>query len=94
MSITASLTLMSNGTGTGSQFQWPGGRGFFDCLGTFGGGSVALQYLQANGTTWKTPTNGSLTAAGEFEIALPPGPVRVVATTATAVYARLSRIPE
>ena len=85
---------MSNGSGTGTQKQWPGGKGVFDVVATFGGGSVALQYLGADGTTWKTPTNGSLTAAGEFVFELPPVPIRCLATTATAVYARAARIPE
>ncbi len=94
MSHTASVDLMLNGSGTGAAVQWPGGKGLFDVIATFGGGSVALQYLGANGSTYKTPTNGSLTANGEFIFELPPGPIRALATTATAVYARASRVPE
>lgn len=93
MSLTPHLIqLASNASVTSGAFKWPGGKGLFEAGATFGGGSVALQY-QGTDATWRTPTNGSLTAAGEFVFELPPCQIRVAITTATAVYASASRIP-
>lgn len=91
---TASVILMSNGSGTGTAVQWPGGKGVFATHATFGGGSVAFQFLLPDGATWGTPTNGSLTADGGFVFELGPCSIRALATTATAVYASAVRIPE
>lgn len=91
---TASVILMTNSTGTGTAVPWPGGKGVFSTHATFGGGSVAFQYLLPDSATWVTPTNGSLTADGGFVFELGPVPIRALATTATAVYASAVRIPE
>lgn len=91
---TASVTLLNNEAATSSAKQWPGGKGLFAVKATFGGGSVALQVLLPDNTTWVTPTGGSLTADGAVVFELPPCQIRALVTTATAVYANASRIPE
>jgi hypothetical protein len=91
--------LVNAGAGAGASFDWNGGRLAFSAVATFGGGSVALEYLGPDGTTWLAApkdTDGtavSLAAAGIIISELPPGKIRANATTATAVYARADRIP-
>lgn len=91
---TASVELLSNGSATSAGKGWPGGKGCFAVKATFGGGSVALQFLGPDGTTWITPASGSLTADGAITFELPPCLIRALVTTATAVYARADRVPE
>lgn len=91
---TASVTLLTNGSATSAAQNWPGGKGLFSVKATFGGGSVALQYLLPDLVTWATPTDGSLTADGGVVFELPPVPIRALVTTATAVYATAVRVPE
>lgn len=92
------LDLMLNGTGTGNAFDWPGGDGVLDVDATFGGGNVALQKL-ANSGAWlpiqnyATTTPISLTVAGTANFRAAAGPIRVVATTATAVNASVTGVP-
>lgn len=88
----SSLQLMSNATGNGSDYPWPGGESAFMAEATFGGGSVKLQIKLPQGT-YADITGASLTAAGMVVVNLPPGTYRAVATTATAAYARLVTIP-
>ena len=77
--------LIENGSATGSAKQWDGGRGVFAAVATFGGGSVRLQLLGPDGSTWIDVA--TLTAAGVTAFELPPGRIRAAVTTATAVYA-------
>ncbi len=90
---TASVTLLHNEAATSAAMHWPGGKGNFVVVAAFGGGSVALQYLASDNATWITHTDSSLTAAGMFNFELPPGQIRALVTTATAVYAIAARIP-
>jgi hypothetical protein len=92
------LDLMVAGTGTGNQFDWPGGDGVLDVDATFGGGSVALQKLSQSGAwlamqNYATVTPISLTANGTANFRAAAGPIRVVATTATAVNAYATGVP-
>lgn len=89
---TASVELLANGSATSASMQWPGGQGMFTVTAT-GYGSVSLQYLGPNGSTWITPPSGTLTADGGFVFELPPCPIRASVVAATAVYARADRIP-
>lgn len=91
--MNARLTFLNNGSGTSAEFSWPGGRGVFTSKAT-GYGSVALQYLLSDGVTWVTPSGASLTADGGVVIDLHACLVRVVATTATNVFAQLTEIPQ
>lgn len=71
------------------------GRYMLVATATWGGGSLALKALAANGTTYVAvkDINGSaasLTADGTILMDLPGGSYRLDVTTATAVYATLS----
>lgn len=79
--------LLDNASATGNPVRWNGGRGVFSAVGTFGGGSVTLQYLGPDGATWITAAT-ALTAAGLVAFELPPGQIRAAVVTATGVYAR------
>lgn len=97
-STTFGVTLLENASATGSDFWWAGGRGFFSAVATFGGGSVTLQYLGPDNTTWVAAqqpdaTDAALTAAGGVLFDAPPGRIRAAVVTATAVYARADRVP-
>lgn len=94
----AGVTLLTNAAATGAGQSWPGGRGLFVALATFGGGSVGLEFLGPDGTTW-LPCQSvagaavTLTAAGSVLFEQPPGLLRASVVTATAVFARADRIP-
>lgn len=91
----ASLQLMTNSTGNGAAFVWPGGRGMFMAVSTnWGGGSVALQWRGPDGVTWLATPAISLTADSGTVFDLPPGEVRAVVNTATGVTASAVRIPQ
>ena len=98
MASRQSLTLMSNGLGSGTAFEWRGGDGLLTAVATWGGGSLVLQIQDAAGN-WVglnhacTTTAISLTASGSAYFRAPIGMIRVVATTATAVYAYATGIP-
>ena len=97
MSYSAGVILLSNGSATSASQQWPGGRGQFAAAATFGGGSVALEFLCPDGSTWAAVkdingTTVSLTAAGGQVFDLPPCPIRAAVVTATAVYAAANRV--
>lgn len=79
--------LLSNASATGTAYEWGGGRGIFCATATWGGGSVTLQYLGPDESTWLTAAT-ALTANGLIAFELPPGRIRAAVATATAVYAR------
>jgi len=60
---------------------------------TFSGGNVVLQMLSLDGSTLITVLP-SFTTSGYGSLDLPPGQYQLTVTTATAVYAALSRIPK
>ena len=91
---TASVMLLTNGAVDSESFLWPGGKGVFSAVATFGGGSVGLEYIGPDGATWIAAAGGSLTANGGFVFELPPCQIRATVDTATAVYANAARIPE
>jgi len=82
------LDLMLNDVSAASGYasQWDGGRGTLIVEATWGGGNTVLQYKSPNGT-WITVPNSTSTANDLIGFELPPGQLRIVATTATAVYA-------
>lgn len=82
------VNLASNASATGSAKIWQGGRGTFSAVATFGGGTVKLQFLGPDGSTWiDAGSDTTLTAAGGGNFDLPPCNIRVNIATATAVYA-------
>ena len=86
------VVMMENGTGNGSAKTWVGGKTSLFAEATFGGGSVKLQVQLMSGAWFDVPSM-SLTVAGYLTADLPPGTYRVVATTATAAYARIVSVP-
>jgi hypothetical protein len=84
----------SNIAATTAAFQLQGGLYAIDTVATFGGGSVKLQKLAGDGSTYLSVSSATdFTAAGFASVNLPPGQYRLTIATATAVYAELSRIP-
>lgn len=68
---------------------WTGGRGVFAAWGTFGGGTLTLQWSPDLGVTWMNvdrsgDTFVTLTAAGQGGFELGPCRLQVVLTGATA----------
>lgn len=92
MGLSDAVILMENGTGSGSDKIVQGGHYAFMAEATFGGGTVKLQIKLPQGA-YADVTSISLSAAGMVAGFLPPGTYRAVATTATAAYARVVRIP-
>lgn len=82
----------SNINATTAAFSLDGGRYGAEFLATWGGGSVTLQKLGPDGTTYNTAMNAWL-ANGTALADLPAGSYRLAVATATAVYVRLRRIP-
>ena len=98
MARRARLDLILNDVGASVALQWQGGRGVFTAEATFGGGSVALQMLTANGTWIPVNAEGtltpiSLTANSMANFHLPATQLRAVPTTATAVFAYATGVP-
>jgi len=85
-------TLATNaGAGNGTAVEWPGGQGYFMATGTWGGGSAKLQF-QTPDAVWVDIASGSLTANGTLKLDIPPGQIRTVIATASAVYAYCVRV--
>jgi hypothetical protein len=82
----------SNIAATTAQFTLKGGKYGVAVVATFGGGSVILQGLSLDGTTFVTVV-ASFTAAGYATCDLPPGQYRFTIATATAVYASVTSVP-
>lgn len=70
-----------------------GGRYGLDVSATWGGGSVILNKLSQDGSTWIAVLPATFTTNGSQLVDLPVGAYQLAITTATAVYACLSRIP-
>jgi len=77
---------------TTAAFFLGGGKYGIDVSATFGGGSVKLQKLLADGVTYIS-CGADFTANGYATTDLSSGGYRFAVTTATAVYANLQRIP-
>lgn len=93
------LTLASNaGAGNGTAVDWPGGRGMLFGEATWGGGNAALQMQSPNGTyvpIYDAAGNAvTISANGGKVFEAPAGALRVVITTASAVYAYAVGIPQ
>lgn len=69
-----------------------GGKYQTAIVATFGGGSVGLQQLGPDGTTWLIAAT-AVTANGVAVIDLTPGVFRFAIVTATGVFITLARIP-
>lgn len=83
--------LFSNISATPASFVLKGGNYGVTVSATFGGGSVTLQRLAADNTTYVTCLT-AFTAAGYASVNLPNGTYRLLIATATAVYADVTSI--
>jgi hypothetical protein len=79
---------------TTAAFPLTGGKYAASATATFGGGSVKLQTLLADGSTWQSVSSVTdFTAAGFGTVDLPPGQYRFTIATATAVFCAVTRVP-
>lgn len=81
----------SNIAATQAAINLVGGKYGMTVTATFAAGSVAIEKLHIDGTTWQVVLNA--TAAGYSTVDIPPGTYRIAVTTATAVYVGVQRIP-
>lgn len=92
MSNGADGQRFSDISATTSAFTLAGGRYDVQVTATFGGGSVTLQSLSVDGSTWFTALT-AFTAAGRASADLAPGQYRFAVATASAVYASIAAVP-
>lgn len=88
------VELIVNGSASGTQKRWAGGRGTFSVAGTFGGATVKLQYLGPDEATWiDVGPEVTLTAAGAGGFELAPGLLKAVITggSPSGIYALAHR---
>src|SRR5579872_4962394 len=85
---------LSNVSANSAQFQLTGGIYVLSAIATWGGGSVELQKLGPDGSTFLSfNTAVKLTANGmTAPVYVPPGQYQITVTTATGVYTDLSRV--
>ena len=74
-------------------FSLLGGRYLLAATATWNAGSLALQMLMPDGSTYIGITNGSLSADGTLSLDLPAGSYRLAVTSATGAQGSLSRVP-
>lgn len=80
MSAKQKVELLTNASATGAAKTWPGGKGKFFAVGTFGGATLTLAVLGPDGATYVSVAGVSLTAAGTADFILPPGPIKAILT--------------
>lgn len=80
-----------NISATTAAFTLKGGLYGFTASATWGGGSVTLQKLAADGSTYVTALT-AVTANGFVTVHLPPGTYRFSVATASAIYLDLTAI--
>lgn len=76
---------------TTAAFLLQGGLYGVTISATFGPGSVALQRLAQDATTYVTCLT-AFTAAGYATVSLPPGTYRFLVTTTTAIYVDIASV--
>ena len=77
--------VFTNKSATPASFTLRGGNYSIEAVATWGGGSVTLNRLAADGATYVS-TGISFTANGYQNVNLPSGTYQVAIATATAVY--------
>jgi hypothetical protein len=86
--------LLTNSAASGGSTPtvWGGGAGQFEASGTFNGATVTLQAKGLDGN-FSDVTGTALTASGRALFQLPPGTIRVNASSApTSVSAAANRL--
>lgn len=81
-----------NISATTAAFHLDGGKYGIDYIATWGGGSVTLQKMGADGSTYVTAAT-AFSANGYVTVDLPSGTYKLAVATATAVYVDIRRIP-
>jgi hypothetical protein len=84
--------LASNISATTSPFTLAGGNYGIDYIATWSSGSVTLERLAGDGSTYVTVAT-AFAANGYISVYLPPGTYQLVVDTSTAVYVQIVRIP-
>lgn len=75
-------------------FTLKGGYYMVAAIATWSSGSVELQALGPDGSTWLSlPTALKLTANGMIAGYLPPGQYRFTVVTSTAIYCSVAGVP-
>jgi hypothetical protein len=77
---------------TTAAFPLMGGLYGIDYIATWGGGSVTLQKLAGDGSTYVTAAT-AFAANGYVTVDLPSGTYKLVVATATGAYVNVRRIP-
>lgn len=85
-------THYENISATTAPFTLFGGKYIMTCIGT-GFGTVDLQLLANDGSTYFSVLSAAFGANGLKTLDLPPGTYKVVITTTTAVYVKISHVP-
>jgi hypothetical protein len=83
----------SNISASTGAFTLQGGKYGLDISATWSSGNAQLETLAADGSTW-IAVGSSITANGFSNYDLPPGQYQLAITSATAVYAALTKILE
>lgn len=84
----------SNISASTAGFKLKGGWYGVSVIATFGGGSVKLQRLALDGSTYVSMASATdFSAAGGALVNLPPGTYRFTIATASAVYAEVQGVP-
>lgn len=90
MAFIKGYEFKNTSTSTGA-FEIKAGKWAVMVNATFGGGSITLQKLSSDGSTYVTALT-AFTAAGFATADLPDGKYRFTVATATAVYAEIKPI--
>lgn len=89
--LTNEIRKFSNITETPAAFTLRGGLYAVTVMATWGGGSVTLQRLAADATTYVTVV-AAFTANSFVTVSLPPGTYRLLVATSTAIYVDVTSI--
>lgn len=88
----ADTQKLSNVAASSDAFELVGGYYMLSGVATWGGGSLKLQQLGPDGSTY-LDTAASLTANGIAYAYCAPGQYKLTVATATALYTTLVRVP-
>jgi hypothetical protein len=91
MATSTEAVTFSNISATTAAFTLRGGKYAFTVNATFGGGTVKLQTLGGDGSTWIDVA--SQTANASVAVDVCPGQYRIAIATATVVFVIVGRVP-
>ena len=94
MTMATDAKSFSNISADTDAFTLNGGVYALIAAATWGGGTVKLQALSIDGSTYIDVPNASLTANGFLApLYLPPGTYKIDVATASAVYVTIANVP-